>query len=73
VALSGVVPETPIAVKIVTIDGRPHFCSVIPPVPPREIDRTWQPNPRAYHGPRTPDFEADGILGYITTRFDQEN
>lgn len=72
--LQGVQQETPIAVKIVMVDGRPHFCKVYAYVPPREIDMTWRPNPRAYHGPYAQEFDGDGsILNYARTKADNEN
>jgi hypothetical protein len=70
--LANVQPETPIAVKVVVVDGRPHFCTVYPPAEPRP-SLSWGQQVRNHHDNTPTGERSSAFVDYILTKDDQEN
>lgn len=68
-------PMEGVKVKILYVDGKPHMCTVYPPVTPKEEDYSlgWRPHVRSYHhGSLTQPFDPGGITEYILSKQDKE-
>lgn len=64
-----------VQVKVVHVEGKPHFCTVLPMVPPRPQDDVWGQQVRSYAPHRVcgPDENTTTNLNYAITKQDQDN